>query len=245
MDTCSFLHEGPSRYYLGPVINNQNEHSFLHVLENEWTFWYDLYPGPGLTTEQYASALTKIGGVRSVQSFWQYFNNLPSPDELGPHTSYHLMKAGTLPLWEDRNNWEGGSLAIKVGKDASETVWMTLLLCAIGEQFSNELHCDDDIQGVSINIRKSENMVFLWNKRADLLDPSRIYHKLSVLLPDVPLGEPVYRIHRNEVTVAQNTKTSRQNQKRHSPPKNVNTFKDNRDCSSPYKSASPWTNKLY
>lgn len=36
-------------------------------LDSAWTFWYDMYPGPGLTAEQYADAMKKIATVNTIQ----------------------------------------------------------------------------------------------------------------------------------------------------------------------------------
>jgi len=200
MDTCSM-----EELHFSDLGESQDDlvYSPLVLLENEWTFWFDKYPGPGLSFEQYASSLTRIGTINTVQAFWQYYNNLPSPDDISISTSYHLMKSGSLPLWEDRNNWEGGSIAIKVKKDVSEPLWMALLLCAIGEQFNDGLHDDDSIQGVSINVRKQEDMLLIWNKRADLLNIKKLLDRIKKYLPSAQfLGEPAYRVHKTEVSNA-------------------------------------------
>ena len=36
-------------------------------LESPWTFWFDAYPGPGLTADQYAAAMKKLGSTATVQ----------------------------------------------------------------------------------------------------------------------------------------------------------------------------------
>ncbi len=103
------------------------------------------------------------------------------------------MRSGTLPLWEDRNNWEGGSVAIKVKKDRSESLWMGLLLCVIGEQFTGMIEEEDSIQGVSINVRKQEDMLLIWNKRADLVYPDlTIYtiYLVEIFLSSLILSNP-------------------------------------------------------
>jgi hypothetical protein len=38
-------------------------------LENPWSFWFDKYAGPGLTVEQYAASLKKLGTVNTIQVF--------------------------------------------------------------------------------------------------------------------------------------------------------------------------------
>jgi len=108
-------------------------------LENNWSFWFDRYAGPGLTVEQYAASLRHLGSFDTVQGFWKWYNNLPPIKKLGPKTSYHLMKAKIRPLWEDLDNIDGGTFSIKISKRDTDSAWLTIVLAVIGEQFFFQL----------------------------------------------------------------------------------------------------------
>jgi hypothetical protein len=75
-----------------PVVKEEEDEPQILPLENEWCFWYDKYPGPNLSPADYKAALYKIGSFGTVSEFWQWFNNLKTPDRLGPKQSLHLMK---------------------------------------------------------------------------------------------------------------------------------------------------------
>lgn len=51
------------------------------------------------------------------QDFWNCYNNLPPVEKLKPKSSYHLMKAGVRPLWEDPENERGGFWVLRIRKE--------------------------------------------------------------------------------------------------------------------------------
>jgi len=167
-------------------------------LENEWVFFYDRYPGPGLSVEEYMASVKQIGSVNTVQKFWNYFNNLPPVEKLGPRTSYHLMKKGILPLWEDPANEKGGHLAIKVSRRDSDRTWLYALLAVIGEQLIAITKEPDEICGVSVSIRKTEAIISIWNSRAEMVNLKMLEQCVRYLLPGIQIQEFSYKVHRQE-----------------------------------------------
>jgi hypothetical protein len=170
-------------------------------LDSPWTFWYDMYPGPGLTAEQYAGAMRKIATVDNIQDFWGIYNNLPGLESIPNKSSYHLMKYESLPLWEDQANINGGNFSFKIKRSDAEHVWVQMLVRVVGEQFLSVLHGNDDIQGISVNMRAGgEAAIYFWNKNAKLVDTSKMIRKIKEVLQGVDfLQEPSYRVHREEV----------------------------------------------
>ncbi|PRP89174.1 eukaryotic translation initiation factor 4E type 3-like [Planoprotostelium fungivorum] len=135
-----------------------------YALENEWAFWYDKYPGPGLSFQEYKASLRLLGSFDCIPDFWRWFNNMAKPTELGPRSSLHLMKHGIYPLWEDPSNYNGGEVVIHIDRGDTSIAWQTVLIAVIGEQFSNIIMSGDDICGVSVNVRKNESCISVWNK---------------------------------------------------------------------------------
>jgi len=192
-------------------------------LESSWTFWYDKYPGPGLTAEQYAGAMRKIATVNNVQDFWGIFNNLPGLDTIPNKSSYHLMKNGSLPLWEDQANINGGNFSFKIKRNDATHVWLIMLLNVIGEQFHDVLYKDDDIQGISVNMRAgNEAAIYFWNKNAQFVNSSPIINRIKHVLQGVILLQDItYRVHTEEVNFNITPIKSKSPSKRgFSPPKN-------------------------
>jgi len=160
-------------------------------LQNAWSFWHDKFKGPQ-TAEEYASSLHELCSFDTVQSFWECFNSLPSVTKLQPKSSYHLMKKGVKPIWEDPENQKGGFWTIRISKEDTEAAWKELVLASIGEQFAPVLQDGDDITGVTVSIRGYDNIVQLWNKQADA-NKTKIWDKVLLVLPNTNIITYFYK----------------------------------------------------
>lgn len=168
------------------------------LLENEWAFLYDRYIGPGHSVKDYAAAVKLIGTANTVQRFWSYYNNIPSVEKLGPGISYHLMRKGVLPLWEDPANVNGGHLAIKVARKHCERTWLFILLAVIGEQFLSTITEPDEICGASVSIRKNDAVISLWNRRTEQVNVSKFSALVRKILAEIQILDISYKVHKNE-----------------------------------------------
>jgi translation initiation factor 4E len=134
--------------------------------------------------------------IGQLQDFWHYYNNLPSPMQLRPGNSMHLMKLGVVPLWEDAANVRGGSFSVRVPKHQTAKAWLYILLAAIGEQFSSTLAAsgDDDVCGVSVSVRRGgDNVLTFWNQDARAFDLSSFHERVMQLVPNAELSHPSYK----------------------------------------------------
>lgn len=156
---------------VGVVVDMKKPVYFEHA----WCLWFDRYIGRGFTAHEYADAIKEVFVVQTIQDFWRWYNNLPSAAELDPSCTYHLMKHGIRPLWEDPGNVRGGNLTAKIScKDAND-VWLKLCLLAISGQLDQFLEkCGDQICGVSIGMRKTDAAIYFWNADAKVFDQPRM-----------------------------------------------------------------------
>jgi len=164
-------------------------------LQNAWSFWHDKFIGPNQSVEDYEKNLQELFSFSTIQGFWTCFNNLPTPDKLKAKSSYHMMKTGIRPIWEDPNNADGGFWAMRVKKEDTTKVWKELVLAVIGEQFSMFLEPGDDVCGITVSIRAYDNIIELWTHNATLRSKN-IFKKITQIMPDVELKNPYYKGHR-------------------------------------------------
>jgi len=165
-------------------------------LENSWTFWYDKYIGPKKTVEEYEAALVKITTFDCIQDFWKWHNNLPAVGLIQTSSSFHLMKSGIRPLWEDKSNANGGNLSFKLPKEDVNEVWLQLALRVIGEQFFQYIHKDDEICGLTFSQRKTDAVISIWQKNASIVDVKSLTSVVQSFVPGTILLDPTYRVHK-------------------------------------------------
>lgn len=164
-------------------------------LENTWSFWHDKYIGPSQSVEEYEASLHHLCTFTTIQDFWKNFNNLPSIDKLKVKSSFHMMKAGIRPIWEDPENANGGIWAMRVRREDTEYTWKELVLAAIGEQFGPVLSNDDDICGVTVSLRQYDNIIEVWNANASA-NVNAVLARIKSIVPSVEFRNPFYKAHR-------------------------------------------------
>ncbi|CAF3787209.1 unnamed protein product, partial [Rotaria sp. Silwood1] len=114
------------------------------------------------------------------------------PSRLSNRVSYHLMRQNRKPLWEDRENENGGIYTYRCPKDKTNTVWQELCLAAIGEQFS--VIEGDDVVGVSVQSRDGlQDLVQIWNSNPSEQAQNLIDEKIRNLFPDINFTIKFYK----------------------------------------------------
>jgi len=171
----------------------------LYAFENEWAFWYDKYPGPGLAPEEYKKALVCFGSFDCIPDFWRWINNMVEPERLGARSSLHLMKNGIYPLWEDEANANGGEVVIKIDKADTTSAWLAVLLAIVGEQFSSVIMSGDDICGATVNVRRNETCISIWNRSIAHFNMKAIEATLRNVLKGIRIRQVSYKVHKDEI----------------------------------------------
>ncbi|ELR11503.1 eukaryotic initiation factor 4E protein, putative [Acanthamoeba castellanii str. Neff] len=144
----------------------------------------EVFIGPGLSAEEYEASLQKLCTFGTVQDFWKCYNNLPPIEKLRFKSSFHLMKSGISPLWEDPKNANGGFWAMR-----------EVILALIGEQFEGSLGEGDEICGLTVSIRQHDDIIRIWNTNASA-NSSGLLGRLKEIIPKAELRSPFYKANR-------------------------------------------------
>jgi len=132
----------------------------------------------------YGNAVIKMGSFDTVQDFWRYYNNIPTPDRIffGTHVlslprafetgctvnGFAVFRNDVQPAWEDERNANGCDLCARqvFAPQQLTTHWRDLLLALINEELG------DNVVGVRLTYKRGRRM-------------SQISHKVEIWLEDL------------------------------------------------------------
>jgi len=188
----------PTREHLPPsnqIVEHLEEFKYTGLtLNTPWTLWINRFVS-NLSKEEFESNLRKIYTISTVKTFWNVFNHMPSPNHIKPQYSYHLMRNNIRPVWEDPSHTFGGMWKLRCPKKYTDTVWQELLLACVGEQFLDDINPDDEILGLSVSIRKNDDLIQVWNLNSEMAADSNVVRKIKELCPDVQFETSFYKPH--------------------------------------------------
>ena len=123
-----------------------------------WTLWYH-HERNNWSINGYKNIYT----VNTVKNFWNLYNNW---DKIGGvnNKHYFLMRNDTLPIWEDKNNINGGCWSFKISEKKSKELWEDLSKYIVTENISTT---PEEITGISICLKKNYfSVIKIWNKNS-------------------------------------------------------------------------------
>jgi len=181
-------------------------------LKNKWRFWHEkLTAQESWKNFDHLSDLCEFG---TIQEFWSCFNNIPAISVLKVKESFHLMKnlndssdskkLSIVPAWEDPYNVNGGEWVFRTPKEAADVIWRELVLAVIGEQYHGVLQPGDEICGLSVSQRPTDQIFKIWNKQVGSeADQKKIFERTKEILQiqfekpmDQIITTPYYKKHK-------------------------------------------------
>tara|TARA_B110000208_G_C11653934_1_gene389055 strand:+ start:68 stop:628 length:561 start_codon:yes stop_codon:yes gene_type:complete len=74
------------------------------------------------------------------------------------------------PVWEDKNNRDGGVWSFKVSNKIVFNVWITLLIYLTGETMLSDSNNYNNINGISISPKKNFSIIKIWTRTKIVVD---------------------------------------------------------------------------
>jgi translation initiation factor 4E len=110
-----------------------------------------------LYTDEYFKNMLKIGSFGCIRTFWELFNNVPSPSKLAHRRNYRLFKEHVQPLSEDKSNITGGQWLLSFdSRTKLDAAFLELTLAVVGNTISN------DVTGIVVNVRNRMSRLCVW-----------------------------------------------------------------------------------
>lgn len=96
-------------------------------------------------------------------------------DAIIKYSMLFLMKKGIAPMWEDKNNRNGGAFSYKVLNKTVPEVWKELMFRACANTLMVEHKNMDNVNGITISPKRSFSIVKCWMSDQTLQDPSSVF----------------------------------------------------------------------
>lgn len=139
-------------------------------LKTEWSLWYHHEKD-----NWKISGYKKIYDIKTIQDFWQLYNNWDKVNGIN-QKHYFLMRKDITPMWEDSKNIKGGCWSFKIIDSQAQELWDDLSVYLVSENITSK---PDEITGISICLKKNNySVVKIWNKNSKENSLSLINEKI-------------------------------------------------------------------
>lgn len=125
-----------------------------------------LYIHHGQDRDWSQTSFLKVCGFHTAQGFWTVFNWL----RLHPQFHYFLMRESVLPMWEDKQNENGGCFSVRAPVQQAADLWLDMCLYVVGETLLDDYDEMANVLGVSVASSRDMTAVKVWHRQRDQSD---------------------------------------------------------------------------
>ena len=137
----------------------------IHLLSDKWTLWAHLPHDTNWSIDSY----TKICTFASIEESIALCETLP--EQMVRNCMLFLMKDDITPLWEDKQNKQGGCFSFKVNNKNVISSWKRLVYCLVGNTITSNELLNKNITGITISPKKSFCIIKVWLSNTSFQNP--------------------------------------------------------------------------
>lgn len=130
-------------------------------LNNSWKFWVHLPHETDWSIDSYKS----ICNLDTLEESIALIENLS--ESLVSNCMLFMMRKDVMPMWEDKNNIDGGSVSYKINNKNVYNIWKKLLYALLGEVLGQTPDIQGKINGLSISPKKNFCIIKVWFASCD------------------------------------------------------------------------------
>jgi Translation initiation factor 4E (eIF-4E) len=124
--------------------------AFKLKFKNKWSLWFHELFDNDWSIKSYKKLYT----FDNIAEFWILYNNIISLH----NGMYFLMKNDILPIYEDKNNINGGYWSIKISNENILKTWIDLSI----ELIRGNLDKKNIISGITLSYKKKFYIIKIW-----------------------------------------------------------------------------------
>tara|TARA_A100001015_G_C15027400_1_gene731276 strand:- start:1985 stop:2467 length:483 start_codon:yes stop_codon:yes gene_type:complete len=140
----------------------------LNNTENEWQV-YIHYPND---INWNLDSYKLISNISNIETAIELFNLIS--EDLYTKCMFFLMRNNISPIWEDKNNINGGAFSYKINNLNTKEIWKKICYQAIGETLLKDISNCNNINGITISPKKNFSILKIWTRTCDINDPECI-----------------------------------------------------------------------
>ena len=125
-------------------------------LDGKWIFWFHDPSDNNWDISSYK----KIYEIETIKDFWNLYSRLDN--YIVENSMIFLMRENIEPLWEHKENCNGGSWSLKISKSEIKEYWDRISIALLGENINKS--ADTKINGISLSPKKNFCILKIWNK---------------------------------------------------------------------------------
>jgi len=140
-----------------------------HQLNDKWVLYHHLPSENNWTLSGYTVVANNLDSVEKVVSL-----NAKLPESMMKYSMLFLMRSGITPLWEDKQNANGGCFSYKVINKHVVEVWRHMMFLLCGESLVINPKYSMNINGITISPKKNFCILKIWMNTTAIQDPQVI-----------------------------------------------------------------------
>ena len=140
-----------------------NESRSLH---SKWNLYYHLPQDKQWDLDSYKYIAKNIDNLHTLIAL-----NESIPEKIIKNCMLFVMKSGITPMWEDKQNRDGGCFSFKVSNKQVYDVWTHLFYSLCGETLCVNSDHNKYINGITISPKKNFCIIKVWLLDCNLQDP--------------------------------------------------------------------------
>ena len=142
----------------------------VHKLEYSWTLWYHDPDDKNWDINSYK----KLIKFSTLEEFLKYYDLIKT----FIYGMFFLMKEDILPIWEDKNNINGGIMTYKILKETSDQSFIDLSMLLVGGTLTDEYKY---INGISLSPKINNCIIKIWINNAKIMSKIKLNTEISLL----------------------------------------------------------------
>ena len=142
--------------------------SKLHHLSDKWVLYAHLPHDTNWDINSYI----KILEFNSVEELVSLISELK--ENVVKNCMLFIMRHNIKPIWEDKNNKNGGSFSFKINNKNVASAWKNLSYAVMGNHITKDTSMFNHINGITVSPKKTFCIMKIWMKNCDFQNPQKL-----------------------------------------------------------------------